>query len=83
MFVSFVQTAIEIWKLYSGATQRELLVLHIGGMHKRFKCDKYHPWLVPVPVPEIYVFYVGIILYIKQECKPQTFVMSVIITQTY
>jgi hypothetical protein len=59
MFVSFVQTAIEIWKLYSGAAQRELLILHIAGMHKRFKCDKYQPWLVPVP--GIYVFYVGVI----------------------
>jgi hypothetical protein len=81
MFVSFVQTAIEIWKLYIGATERELLVLHIAGMHKRFKCDKYHPWLVPVP--EIYALYLRIIMEIRQECKPQIFVMSVIIRQTY
>jgi len=60
MFVSFVQTAIEIWKLYSGATERELLVLHIAGMHQWLKGDKYHPWLVPVP--EIYAFYLGIIM---------------------
>ena len=40
MFVSFVQTAIEIWKPHSGATQRELLVLHVAGMHEGFKCNK-------------------------------------------
>jgi len=81
MFVSFVQTAIEIWKLYSGATQRELLVLHIAGMHQRFKCDKYQPWLVPVT--EIYAIYFSIIMQIRQECKPQTLVLFVFIRQTY
>jgi len=60
MFVPFVQTAIEIWKMYSGATQRELLLLHVAGVHQRFKCDKYQAWLVPVP--KIYAFYLGIIM---------------------
>jgi len=60
MFVSFVQTAIEIWKLYSGATQRELLVLNIAGMHQRYKCDKFQPWLVHMP--EIYAIYLSIIM---------------------
>jgi len=81
MFVSFVQTAIEIWKLYSSATQRELLVLHIAGMHKRFKGDKYQLWLVPVS--GIYAFCLGITMEIREECKPQSFVMSVTIRQTY
>jgi hypothetical protein len=40
MFVSFVQTAIEIWTLCSGATQRELLLLRSAGMHQGLKCIK-------------------------------------------
>jgi hypothetical protein len=60
MFVSFVQSTIEIWKSYSGTTQHELLVLNIVGMHQRFKCDRYQLWLVPVP--EVYAFCLGIIM---------------------
>jgi hypothetical protein len=42
MFVSFVQTAIEIWTLCSGATQHELLLLHSAGMHQGLKCTKLY-----------------------------------------
>lgn len=42
MFVSFVQTAIEIWTLCSGATQHELLLPHSAEMHQGLKCIKLY-----------------------------------------